>query len=155
MTTGGRLEYLVNNSGILISISLRDVPLDDAKGLFDTNLWDALNVIEAFSPLLIRDKGTILNISSVTSYMHVPWEGVYVISKAALNVLGETLQLELSTFGVEVLTVISGAVNTKICDNCSGRNAIGKLGLQSFSSENREADSEQGLRRPVPLLDAS
>lgn len=68
------------------------------------------------------------------------------MSKPASHVLGETLRLRLSTSGVEVLTVITGAIDTKICDNCSGRDAIGNLALPSFSAENREAGSDQALR---------
>lgn len=71
--TGGTLDYLVNNAGYLYVMPTLDVDIDDAKKLFDVNLWGALAVSQAFAPLVIAAKGTVVNISSISSHIYVPW----------------------------------------------------------------------------------
>ena len=70
---GGTLDYLVNNAGYLYVMPTLDVNIDDAKKLFDVNLWGTLAVSQAFAPLLIAAKGTIVNISSISSHLYLPW----------------------------------------------------------------------------------
>lgn len=71
--TGGTLDYLVNNAGRNYFMPTLDVDIDYAKKIFDTNFWGALAVTQAFIPLLIAAKGTIVNISSVSGHINVPW----------------------------------------------------------------------------------
>ena len=70
---GGTLDYLVNNAGRYYIMPILDVDIDDGKRLFDTNFWGALAVTQAFAPLLIAAKGTIVNICSLSSHVNVPW----------------------------------------------------------------------------------
>ncbi|KAJ5936071.1 Short-chain dehydrogenase/reductase SDR [Penicillium verhagenii] len=113
----GRLDYLVNNAGIFTCMPLLDVSLESAKQLFETNVWGTLTMTQAFAPLLIKSKGKIINISSITGDLNIPWVGIYAASKAAIMTIGETLRLELAPFEVDVLTVVAGAVDTHIFDN--------------------------------------
>lgn len=71
--TGGTLDYLVNNAGRNYFMPTLDVDIEDAKRMFDTNFWGALAVTQAFAPLLIAAKGTIVNICSISSHINVPW----------------------------------------------------------------------------------
>lgn len=73
--SGGTLDYLINNAGIYHFLPLVDEDIQDAKNVFDTNVWGTLAVTQAFTPLLIHAKGTIVNISSISSCMYVPWIG--------------------------------------------------------------------------------
>jgi len=50
-----------------------DVNIDEAKKLFDANLWGTLAVTQAFIPLLVRDKGTIITVASINAYMNPAW----------------------------------------------------------------------------------
>ena len=115
--TGGSLDYLVNNSGVSYICPILDVDISDAKAMFDVNFWAVLAVIQAFSPLLIASKGSIITIGSINSVLNPPWMGIYGASKAALVTLDETLRLELAPFGVKVSTIITGAVETNIMTN--------------------------------------
>ncbi|KAE8390271.1 hypothetical protein BDV23DRAFT_172439 [Aspergillus alliaceus] len=99
----GRFNYLINSAEAFLYSLLLDIPLNEAKCLFNTNTWGIL----AYSKYFHLFWGC----------MNIPWLGIY--AEAALNKLGETLRLELPLFHVGVLTVIAGTVNTNIFDNAS------------------------------------
>ena len=73
--TGGTLDYLINNAGRSHFSPILDASIDESKRLFDTNLWGTLAVIQAFAPLVIKAKGTIVNIASMTGHVNIPWMG--------------------------------------------------------------------------------
>lgn len=66
---------------------------------------------------MIAAKGSIVNIGSINSVVNAPWMSIYGASKVALDILDETLRLELAPFQVKVLTVVTGAVETNIMKN--------------------------------------
>ncbi len=115
--TGGTLDYLVNNSGAQYACPTLDVDITRAKAMFDVNFWGVLAVTQAFAPLLIAAKGTLVTIGSINAVLNVPWMSVYSASKSAVTMLAETLRLELAPFGVKVLTVVTGAIESKIMEN--------------------------------------
>lgn len=73
--TGGSLDYLINNAGSSHFMPLLDENIDTAKRIFDTNVWGTLAVTQAFAPFLIKAKGTLVNITSVSGYLSTPWIG--------------------------------------------------------------------------------
>lgn len=85
--------------------------------MFDVNIWGLLAVTQAFAPLLIASKGTIINIGSIAGFVPSPWQGLYNASKAAVNLLTDNLRLELSPLGVKAIVVITGVVRTKFLEN--------------------------------------
>jgi short-subunit dehydrogenase len=84
---------------------LLDTDLGRACKLFDLNVFAPISVAKAFIPLLIANKGTIINIGSYVDALPVPWQGVYNASKAALRSLTDNLRLELRPFNVDVVYV--------------------------------------------------
>ncbi|KAH8199969.1 hypothetical protein TruAng_005850 [Truncatella angustata] len=110
--TGGSLDILVNNAGTSDSMPLLDTSIEDAKKMYDINVWAVLAMSQAFAPMLIKAQGTVCNISSVACELVFAWGGVYNSSKAATTLLSETLRLEMAPLGVRVVTVILGAVET-------------------------------------------
>ena len=89
-----------------------DINIEEAKRIFDTNFWGALNMIHAFAPLVIKAKGSIVNVTSIAGHVNVPYMGLYAASKRSLEIISETLRLEMQPFNVTVLSVITGAVET-------------------------------------------
>ena len=73
--TGGTLDYLVNNAGQTIIMPTLDFDIDTAKSMYDINVWGMVRVTQAFAPLVIAAKGTIINISSIAPCVHTPWMG--------------------------------------------------------------------------------
>ncbi|KAI9904263.1 hypothetical protein N3K66_000792 [Trichothecium roseum] len=112
--SGGKLHLLVNNAAVFGMMPLADVDIDDARRVFDVNLFGALSVVQAFLPLLVAAGGqaTVANVSSISAAMCPPWQGIYAASKAALTAMGGVMRIELAPLGVRVVTVVSGGVDT-------------------------------------------
>ena len=72
--TGGKLDFLVNNSGVGYVMPFLDLDMDEAKKLFDMNFWGVLAATKAFAPMLIEAKGAIVNISSIAAVAYSPYE---------------------------------------------------------------------------------
>ncbi|OJJ98504.1 hypothetical protein ASPACDRAFT_1871978 [Aspergillus aculeatus ATCC 16872] len=110
--TGGKLDYLVNNAGINHFMPLLDEDIPTAKRVFETNVWGQLAVTQAFAPLLIQARGAVVFITSIAGHVNVPYMGTYAASKRSLEIMAETLRLELAPFHVRVLSIVTGGVQT-------------------------------------------
>lgn len=71
----GRLDVLVNNAGAGYTVPLLDADVEQAKALFDINLWGAVRMTQAFSGLLIKSEGRVVNVNSVGAVVNTPWIG--------------------------------------------------------------------------------
>ncbi|OQD72945.1 hypothetical protein PENDEC_c018G06803 [Penicillium decumbens] len=115
--TGGTLSYLINNAGRNHFMPLLDEDINAAKMIFETNVWGPLAITQAFAPLLIKAKGTLVNITSIAGHGTWPTMGTYGASKRSQEYMAEVFRLELSPFGVKVLSVVTGAISTN-CQTC-------------------------------------
>ncbi|EED20039.1 hydroxybutyrate dehydrogenase, putative [Talaromyces stipitatus ATCC 10500] len=111
--TGGTLDYLINNAGRNHFMPILDEDLNATRAIFETNVWGPVAVTQAFAPLLIKAKGNIVFITSISGYVNVPWMGSYAASKRSIEIIAETLRLELGPFNVGVLSIVTGAVKTQ------------------------------------------
>lgn len=73
--TDGKLDILVNNAGIGNTMPLLHASIEEAKLMYDVNVWGTLSVAQAFSPLLLKSKGVIMNICSIVGAANVAWQG--------------------------------------------------------------------------------
>lgn len=73
--TGGTLSYLINNAGRNHFMPLLDEDINAAKMIFETNVWGPLAITQAFAPLLIKAKGTLVNITSIAGHGALPTMG--------------------------------------------------------------------------------
>lgn len=118
----GTLFGLVNNAGISLVGPLLHQPLDEFRQQLEVNLVAPLLVTQAFAPLLGADRtregrpGRIVNISSVGGKMGAPFLGMYAATKHRLEGLSESLRRELMLYGIDVIIVEPGYVNTPILD---------------------------------------
>ncbi|RAH79260.1 putative hydroxybutyrate dehydrogenase [Aspergillus japonicus CBS 114.51] len=121
--TGGELDYLVNNAGINHSMPLLDEDISTAKHIFETKVWGQLAVTLALAPLLIKARGAVVFITFIAGHVNVPYmderspnhrdtTGIYAASKRLLEIMAETLRLELAPFQVRVLSIVTGGVQT-------------------------------------------
>jgi NAD(P)-dependent dehydrogenase (short-subunit alcohol dehydrogenase family) len=114
----GEIDVLVNNAGIAMGGPIEKAPLDRARALFETNVWGALRMIQAIAPSMrARNRGAIVNVTSVAGRVVGPLNGVYSASKFALEALTEGLALELNHWGIRVLAIEPGYIETAIGDN--------------------------------------
>lgn len=111
--TGG-LDIVVNNAGYGMTGAVEETGLDQARRLFDVNVFGAMAVCQAALPYLrARRAGHIVNITSVSG--HAAWAGtaLYGASKFALECLGRTLAQEVAPLGIRVTNVAPGGVRTE------------------------------------------
>ena len=74
-TEGRGLAVLVNNSGRGYAGPLLDADLEEGKRMFDVNFWGVLAVTQGFADLLVKAKGTVVNISSIAASVYSPYRG--------------------------------------------------------------------------------
>lgn len=111
------LDMLVNNAGASHSMPVSDLDIEEAKKIFDINVWAHIAVIQAFLPLLLKSKGMIVNQTSVVGCIAGPFQSVYNASKAAMSMISDCQRLELEPFGIRVIDLKTGAVATNIMKN--------------------------------------
>lgn len=112
--TDGRLDYLVNNAGRNYTVPALDVDFDEVRQTFETNVFGVMRMCQAFAPLLVEAKGTIVQVGSLAAVMPYIFSSVYNASKAALHQYTNTLRVELAPFGVKVVTIVTGGVKSNI-----------------------------------------
>ena len=116
------LAGLVNNAGISVVGPLLHLPLAEFRRQLEVNLLAPLLVTQAFATLLGTDRarrggpGRIVNISSVGAKMAAPFLGAYAASKHGLQGMSEALRRELMLYGIDVILIEPGYVNTPILD---------------------------------------
>ncbi|KAJ6440988.1 short-chain dehydrogenase/reductase [Purpureocillium lavendulum] len=115
--TVGTLDILVNNSGLGQAGPILDSDLDFSRKMFEVNFFGRVATTQAFAPLLIQAKGTVLNIGSIAGVCPQPWKGMYNASCAAVHQWSDTLRIEMEPFGVRVILVVTGAVRTNFLTN--------------------------------------
>ena len=71
--TGGRLDVLVNNSGGGITAPALDTSIEEGKKLFELNFWAPMAMLQAFAPLLIKAKGCVVNNTSASAVVPIPF----------------------------------------------------------------------------------
>ncbi|KAF4414742.1 1-acyldihydroxyacetone-phosphate reductase [Fusarium acutatum] len=72
---GIKLDILVNNAGCASFSPLVHADINDAKALYDVNVWGSLRVTQSFIPLLVSSQGVILNIASMAGAVPLAWQG--------------------------------------------------------------------------------
>lgn len=114
------LDILVNNAGAGYSIPVSDISIPEAKKLFDLNVWSYLAVTQAFLPLLLKSKGIIVNQTSIAGLVTLPFQSVYNASKAAMAMFSDSQRLELAPFGITVVDLKTGVVQSNFQQNQKG-----------------------------------
>jgi NAD(P)-dependent dehydrogenase (short-subunit alcohol dehydrogenase family) len=115
VAAAAELDVLVNNAGLTVQAPVEAVPIDVFRSVIETNLFGPLRLIQAFLPgMRKRGRGTIVNVSSGGVRSAPPLQGAYSASKAALELLSETLRKELEPFGVRVLVISAGGIRTEM-----------------------------------------
>jgi NAD(P)-dependent dehydrogenase (short-subunit alcohol dehydrogenase family) len=110
----GGFDTWVSNAGVSIYGCLEDVPLEDARRLFDTNYWGMVNGAMAALPYLRQTGGALINIGSIVSDRAIPLQGHYSASKHAVKGFTDALRMELEHDGapVAVTLVKPGSIDT-------------------------------------------
>ena len=107
------IEVVVNNAGYGLMGSVEDSSLDEIKAQFETNFFGAIRVMKEVIPIMRKQRtGTIVNVNSVAGRIGFPMGSAYVSSKFALEGLSESMSYELKQFGIKIVLIEPGVINT-------------------------------------------
>ena len=106
------LDLLINNAGILTPGPIEVLALDAIRREFEVNVFGALSVINAFLPALRKARGRIVQVSTWTASVPLPFNGPSGASKAAMEVFAAVYRAELKSFGVDVVVAAAGNMRT-------------------------------------------
>jgi NAD(P)-dependent dehydrogenase (short-subunit alcohol dehydrogenase family) len=115
---GRKIDILVNNAGFGLFGALEDQSIEDIKKQFETNLFGAIRTIQQVLPIMRNQRsGVIVNISSLAGYVGFPASSVYNSTKFALEGVSESLAYEIEPYGISIVLIESGVINTNFVEN--------------------------------------
>jgi len=111
------VSVLVNNAGYSVRGALEDVSIENAKRLFEVNIFALIRITQACLPAMRRQrKGIIVNMSSIVGKFTFPGSGIYAASKHALEAITDAMRLELAPMGIKVVAIRPGPIATEFND---------------------------------------
>lgn len=138
------LDAILSMAGILKIGSVVEISIEDAKRIMDINLFGIYAVNKIFLPLIINRKGRILTMSSeVGEQMAAPFNGLYSMSKHALEAYSDALRRELAFIEIKVIKIQPGPFKTAMTKNAE------RLFIEA---EEQSLLFKKNLKRGIPYL---
>lgn len=129
----GTIDILINNAGVSMRSLVEDVAFDAIRKVMDINFWGTVYCTKLALPFILKNKGTIVGVSSIAGYRGLPGRSGYSASKYAVNGWLESLRTELLDSGTNVMWVCPGFTSSNI------RNAaLDKAGKPNGESKMQE-----------------
>ena len=117
----GGIDVLINNAGFGMYGAMEDTTLDDARYQFEVNLFGLARLTQLALPhMREQGAGKIVNISSMGGKIYTPLGSWYHATKHALEGWSDCLRLELARFGIDVIVIEPGAIETEFGDVMTG-----------------------------------
>jgi len=114
----GRVTHVINNAGVALAGSCREVSLEDIRWLMDINFWGVVFGTKFFLPFLEKERSAhIVNVSSLYGLIAPPGQTAYSASKFAVRGFTEALRHELKGTNIAVSVVHPGGVKTNIANS--------------------------------------
>src|SRR4051795_11633256 len=105
----GRIDVLVNNAGLGVAGAAEETSVEQARALFETNVFGAMRMTRAVLPVMrTQGSGRIINVSSIVGLIPVPFMALYSSTKHALEGYSQSIDHELREYGIRVLLVEPG-----------------------------------------------
>jgi NAD(P)-dependent dehydrogenase (short-subunit alcohol dehydrogenase family) len=144
-----QLHGVVNNAGVAVGGAFEALPIDDLRQQLEVNVVGQVAVTQAVLPRLRTSRGRIVFISSISGLLASPMLGPYSASKFAIEAVGDALRIELRPWGIPVVLVEPGQIDTDIW-----RHAPQTLDatVATMSAEHRAlyARHIEGMRTAIP-----
>ena len=109
-----RIDVLINNAGISMRALFRDLDLVVIKNLMDINFWGTVYCTKFALPELLKNKGSVVGVSSIAGYRGLPGRTGYSASKFAMNGFLEALRVENLKTGRHVMIAAPGFTASNI-----------------------------------------
>ena len=144
-----RIDVLVNNAGYGSYGALEDVSISEAKYQFEVNIFGLARLTQLFLPTMRQQhSGRIINVSSIGGSFGEPHGSWYHATKFALEGLSDSLRMELKQFGIDVVIIKPGAIQTewnaiarenlmKVSGNTDYKELVGKHIKMLADADNR------------------
>jgi len=155
LTKAGRIDLLVNNAGVGLVAGAEESSLEQAKSLFDVNLFGVFRMTNAVLPTMRRqNSGRIVNLSSIMGLIPAPFMALYSASKHAVEGYSESLDHEIRGSGVRVVLVEPAYTRTSFEGNVY--QADQQLDVYQSARTNAEGVLRDGMKTAdTPELVAS
>ncbi len=137
----GKIDILINNAGISMRALFEELDLEVFKKVMDTNFYGTVYATKYCLPEILKNKGSIIGISSINGYRGTPARTAYTASKYAMNGFFESLRTELMHQGVHVLVASPGFTASNIRN--TALTAEGKSQGESPRDESKMMSPEQ------------
>ena len=110
----GDLRVLVNNAGIDTEyLPVEHADIGDWRRMFETNVFGTVALTSAAIPILRDNRPSVVcNVTSSSIIAPVPFFSAYRASKAAVSAVGDSLRVEVAQFGIRVVEIMPGPVDT-------------------------------------------
>jgi short-subunit dehydrogenase len=133
-----KIDILVNNAGYGLFGALEDIAIEEIKKQFETNLFGAIRTIKEVLPTMREQKnGIIINVTSIAGVVGIPAECIYVSTKFALEGLSESISYELQPYGIKVILVEPGVINTNFVSNIKFSNKTDDKSQQTLRKQEK------------------
>ncbi|HEY7109710.1 MAG TPA: SDR family oxidoreductase [Nitrososphaeraceae archaeon] len=142
------IDILVNNAGYGLFGALEDVSMEAIKKQFETNLFGPIRMIKEVLPIMRKQMdGIIINVSSISGMLGIPGSSAYVSTKFALEGLSESISYEIEPYGIKLILIEPGVINTNFVSNLNLPNPVdrraqktilkGRTSSDNYSNKNR------------------
>ena len=109
----GRIDVLVNNAGYGYFGAVENVTMEEAKRQLEVNVFGLARLCQLVLPTMRQQrKGLIINTSSVAGKSVLYYGGWYHVSKYSVEALSDAMRMELKPFGIDVVMIEPGAIQT-------------------------------------------
>jgi NAD(P)-dependent dehydrogenase (short-subunit alcohol dehydrogenase family) len=160
ITVPDDLRVLVNNAGV----DLDHTPLEHAdpeawRAMFETNVLGVVNTLQPAIPVLRANAPAVIcTITSSSILASVPFYGGYRGTKAAVSALGDSLRAEMAPFGVRVVEILPGPIDTDMFQDSTGPNPAARYGryaaMAAAADERRRAHADPMVIPPAEAATA-
>lgn len=118
----GPADALINNAGVMLLGQIDSQDASEWKRMFDVNVLGLLNGMQTvLAPMKARNRGTIINISSIAGKKTFPDHAAYCGTKFAAHAISENVREEVAASNVRVTTIAPGAVETELLSHTSSQ----------------------------------
>jgi short-subunit dehydrogenase len=135
----GKIDVLWNNAGYGLYGAVEDVPLEEARKQYEVNVFGLAKMTQKVTPHMRNaQSGTIINTSSMGGKMYTPMGAWYHSTKHAVEGFSDCLRLELKPFGIDVVVLEPGVIETEFGDVMSSH-------LEKFSADSAYSEMSRKL----------
>lgn len=139
-----KVDVLINNAGMALAAPFEHQDFSEVQNTIQVNLLAVMQLTQILIPFVKKTQGRIIQISSVSGENGTPFLAAYCASKYAIEGFSESLRREMNLFGVKVIIVGPGSVQTPIWDK----------GFQKIKSLYQNTDYKNSFNRFMAFADS-